>query len=144
MPQSFIRSLWPSLNSSNYEITSEPTTNYNCVAWAQGINYRTVDLSLDENEEPLLYPDLTCLTYIEYYEKEGFELCDSPEWEENYEKIAIYERHGETFEHVSRQLKEGVWTSKLGDWEDVEHTLEALQSEDYYGFPTWFMKKRII
>jgi len=142
MPEAFLRKLWPNLNPTNYELKSDYTSEYNCVAWALGINTDPIDLSLDEEGEPLLYPDLTCLVYIEHFEKEGFVLCDSPDWEENYEKIVLYERGGETFEHVARQLEQNLWTSKLGEWEDIEHTtLEALKYDGYYGVPTWYMKR---
>lgn len=143
MPQSFINKLWPNLNSTNYELKSNSTDNYNCVAWANHINYEPVDLSLDNNGEPLVYPDLSCLTYIEYFENQGFELCESSEWEEGFEKIALYERDDETFEHVARQVSTNIWTSKLGEWEDIEHTtLESLQSSHFYGIPAWYMRRR--
>jgi hypothetical protein len=144
MPSSYIYHWWPYLTTSNYELKSQPTADYNCVSWAQRIDYKEIDLSLDAEGEPLVYPDLSCLTYIEHFEKEGFILCESPEFEEGFEKIALYERAGKTFEHVARQLGPDLWTSKLGYWEDIEHTtLEVLESQNKYGVPTWFMKKAI-
>lgn len=144
MPKSFRNKLWPNLNSSNYELKSDPTDEYNCVAWANHINHQSVDLSLDDDGEPLSYPDLSCLTYIEYFQSQGFEICESAEWEEGFEKIALYERDDETFEHVARQMSNSIWTSKLGEWEDIEHsTLESLQSNHFYGIPAWYMRRRI-
>ncbi len=43
--------------------------------------------------------------------------------------------------HVARQLKEGMWTSKLGPDEDIEHnTLDALEGE-LYGAVTQVLKR---
>ena len=47
MPQSFIKSNWPNLNPSNYELKSEPSDKYNCVAWVLGQVNDPIDLSLD-------------------------------------------------------------------------------------------------
>ena len=141
MPRWYLNKLWPNLSDTNFELTSEVTSRYNCVAWAVGNDKEVIDLSLDEDEEPILYPDLTCLTYIEYFEKEGFELCETPDWEADYEKIALFEKDGKTFEHVARQIQENLWTSKLGEWEDIEHiSLEALKSQGY-GVPAWYMRR---
>ncbi|MES2649609.1 MAG: hypothetical protein V4717_22210 [Bacteroidota bacterium] len=143
-PQRIINRQWPNLNSSNHELTSPPTSTYNCVAWANGMDHIVVDLSLDEDGEPLIYPDLSCWLYIEYYQKAGFELCDSHIYEQGYEKIALYENSQQTFEHVALQRNEGVWLSKVGELEDIQHTtLEALQCVSYYGLPKWFMKRKI-
>jgi hypothetical protein len=56
--------------------------------------------------------------------------------------VALY-RHPEFgIEHVARQLRSGKWTSKLGDWEDIEHDDPyALECEDY-GKIAKFMKRR--
>lgn len=36
--------------------------------------------------------------------------------------------------HAARQLPSGAWTSKLGEWEDIEHdTLEALEGSEGRG-----------
>lgn len=144
MPKSFINKLWPNLSPSNYELKSNPTPDYNCVAWANGVNTEPIDLSLDEDGEPLIYPDLSSLPYIEYFQKEGFVLCEDADFEEGFEKIALYENHKGSFEHVARQLGKDLWTSKLGEWEDIQHTsLEALAYRNYYGTPKWYMKRLI-
>ncbi|MCY7407984.1 MAG: hypothetical protein LH631_11575, partial [Alkalinema sp. CAN_BIN05] len=42
-------------------------------------------------------------------------------------------------QHVARQLPNGLWTSKLGRLEDIEHELDGL-SGDLYGTVQKFMK----
>jgi hypothetical protein len=61
----------------------------------------------------------------------GYTKCDSPALEPGFEKLAIYgDRLG--FTHVAKQLPTGVWTSKLGAWEDIEHNNpEALEGKSY-------------
>ena len=42
--------------------------------------------------------------------------------------MALYGDAGGAPTHVARQLPSGAWTSKLGDWEDIEHqTLASLE-----------------
>jgi hypothetical protein len=60
----------------------------------------------------------------------GYETCDSREYEPGFEKIAIYVKES-SGEHVARQLSSGLWTSKCGDYEDITHTLDALENSDY-------------
>lgn len=40
----------------------------------------------------------------------------------------------------ARQLPSGLWTSKLGEMEDIEHTLRGLKG-DIYGAATGFLKR---
>ncbi len=50
-------------------------------------------------------------------------------WRRDFEKIAIYVDTDGVPTHAARQLPDGSWTSKLGDWEDIQHqTLEALET----------------
>ena len=72
----------------------------------------------------------------------AFKPCDGAELEPGFEKIAIYTKDGLVAEHVARQLKNGVWASKLGPDEDIYHeTLESLEG-DCYGKAVAFLKRR--
>lgn len=42
--------------------------------------------------------------------------------------------------HMARQLDNGIWTSKLGNLEDIEEKLEAIEG-DVYGRVFKFMKR---
>ena len=61
----------------------------------------------------------------------GYSVCADLNLEDGYEKVAFYFNDQEDeISHVSRQLSNGRWISKLGLDEDIEHnTLEALESD---------------
>ncbi len=74
----------------------------------------------------------------------GYEGCDTPMLENEFQKIAIYVDDQNVPQHVARQLPNGHWTSKLGNEIDIEHnTLRALEGKDY-GQATCFMKRRSV
>lgn len=60
----------------------------------------------------------------------GFAVCESPTLNPGFEKIAIHALGGVP-EHTARQLPTGLWTSKMGKGEDIEHTLEGLEGPKY-------------
>jgi hypothetical protein len=56
------------------------------------------------------------------------------------EKIAIY-ADGGTLTHAARQMENGNWATKFGDFEDVEHvTLDCLKGP-LYGKVEAYMKR---
>jgi hypothetical protein len=146
MGETGVLKYWPNLLPSIYHKTSEIDVNYNCVAWVNKIQTINIDFSQDDEGNPKLDPYyLTSYPYIEYFESLGFETCPDSSLEEGFEKIAIYEKDGK-FKHVARQLSNGNWTSKIGEFEDIEHyNLEAVEGHPYksmsYGRPTHFMRR---
>jgi len=63
--------------------------------------------------------------------------------EEGFEKIALYTFGGEPT-HAAKQLPDGRWKSKLGDWEDIEHnTVKAVEDDSMYGEAVQYMKRPI-
>ncbi|MDH4202998.1 MAG: hypothetical protein OEV87_08895 [Phycisphaerae bacterium] len=133
-----LKRIFPRLHSGYFKITSEPD-NYNCVAWAvQDVKKWWQPLFYWPKEVPEGY---SIDNYIALYEYLGFERCDNSSLEEGYEKISLYAKNG-FFKHVSRQLKDGYWTSKLGEKEDIKHSYDSLTG-DMYGGIVVLMKKRI-
>jgi hypothetical protein len=57
--------------------------------------------------------------------------CDSPDLEPGFEKIALFADTDGTPRHAARQLPGGLWTSKLGELEDIEHVLHDLEGIAY-------------
>lgn len=119
---------FPALRRSQHRITSEPSDGYNCVGWVArafdkwyepGINWPP-GVPEPENED-----DLGC--YIALFESWGYEICEGPEHEPGYLKIAVY-ADGQSFQHVAKQLRgTGGWSSKAGFLHDLRHQdLEAL------------------
>lgn len=62
----------------------------------------------------------------------GYTVCDDAALEQGVEKIAIYVDQGGEPTHAARQLETGLWTSKLGSMQDIEHeTLGAIEGGLY-------------
>ncbi|NEP35633.1 MULTISPECIES: hypothetical protein [unclassified Moorena] len=128
---------YPNLASTNYHITS-------AVAWAAEDTQRWWwPDPMKESYWPVNVPRVeTLLAFIKAFETLGYVICETPDLEENYQKIAIYMLNGQPT-HVARQLLNGKWTSKLGQDEDIEHdTLEGLTGERY-GQVAQVMKRKV-
>jgi hypothetical protein len=72
----------------------------------------------------------TLPAFVQAFAALGYVPCDSDTVEAGFEKIAIYTKEGVPI-HASRQQSDGTWTSKLGDLEDIEHTLDGLVGSSY-------------
>ncbi|MEE3717624.1 hypothetical protein V2H45_12740 [Tumidithrix elongata RA019] len=135
---------WPNLAMTKYEITSRYTSEYNCLAWAVGED----DCWWSPlPEEDYYWPEgvpreHTLQAFVKAYQIYGYEICDSSELEIGFEKIAIYVKVSEEPQHVARQLPSGMWTSKLGRYEDIEHELDGLVGE-LYGSVRQCMKRAL-
>jgi hypothetical protein len=86
-------------------------------------------------------------SYKAVFEVLGYLECSTPDFEVGYEKIAIYVDVDLIPCHAARQLVNGNWTSKLGDWQDIEHpNLNSLESsplmESPYGVVALIMRRR--
>ncbi|NEO72041.1 hypothetical protein [Moorena sp. SIO3H5] len=135
---------YPNLISTNYHVTSADTIDYNCVAWAAEDTQRWWwPDPMKESYWPVNVPRVeTLLAFIKAFETLGYVICETPDLEENYQKIAIYMLTDQPT-HVARQLLNGKWTSKLGQDEDIEHdTLEGLTGERY-GQVAQVMKRKV-
>jgi hypothetical protein len=136
---------FPNLRESGWEKTSEPATEYNCVAWAL---YDTGQWweRMGRRIRGYFWPediarDDTIESWVRVFELHNYKTCDDRDVEPGFEKIAIYAKESEPT-HVARQLETGAWTSKLGPDEDITHnTLEALEGE-CYGEAVVIMKRR--
>lgn len=127
-----LESSFPNLRTTPYQVKSPASILYNCIAWAAKDDRRwwwpapgycwpidaPVELSLE--------------AFITAFEAMGYQCCDSGNLETGFEKIAIYvEQVTREPTHVARQLRNGMWTSKLGPREDIEHTLEGITGIEY-------------
>jgi hypothetical protein len=59
-------------------------------------------------------------------------------------KVALYVDKDGLWTHAAKQMVDGTWTSKLGNWEDIiHHTPQALAGPDpAYGQVACFMVRR--
>ncbi len=120
--------LFPKLRASGFRITSPATPAYNCIAWAVGqddVWWEPTPLG-KEYWPPGCPREYSTETYIAALRAVGFEVCSDSMIESGFEKVALYAKSESEF-HAARQLGSAVWTSKLGQLEDIEHgTLEGL------------------
>lgn len=126
--QGFARDFPNLLPSSCEGPVSIATRSYNCFAWAASIiTDRWEPDPLDQYYWPDNVPrDYSLSAFIEAYRTVGFELCSDASLEPGFEKIAIYTVMGQP-QHAARQLENGHWSTKFGDFEDVVHVdLECL------------------
>lgn len=118
-----IKRTFPNLRHGNYEITSERTPKYNCIAWAAD---RT-DRWWWPSPPPFSYwpknvpREETVESFILAFKELGYEPTENREFEANYEKVALYADANGTPTHMARQRSSGDWTSKLGRLEDIRH-----------------------
>ena len=150
MPKKELRGLFPNIKRTRLDLTSEMDGNYNCAAWAIDDDQRWYEpygmilpTSTPEYHRPEGLPhNSKPETYVSFFELYGYELADDETLEDGYTKIALYVRDGE-FRHVARQVSRHRWTSKVGEQEDIEHALRALEKDGphAYGIVSIFMKK---
>jgi hypothetical protein len=141
---------FPDLFLSGYGVTSPEDPQYNCIAWAAG----------DENTDAFWTPymigggyywpedkvprNAKVATFIKLYETvAGYVVCNTGDLEEGVEKIALYADPAGEITHAARQQANGIWTSKLGDWEDIDHiSLDGLAgAPPAYGSVVQFLKR---
>jgi hypothetical protein len=131
MREDDLQSRFPALQEGEFRITSPRTNAYNCLAWAGG------DDAQKWNPDPwglFFWPgearEDTLDGWIQAFGHLGYRVCADGALEEGVEKIAIYGLEGGPH-HVARQLVTGLWTSKLGNSEDIEHELGGLAGDAY-------------
>ena len=138
---------FPRLATDNYALTSPDTIDYNCVAWAA------------ETDEEWWWPDPmeqeywphgvpreeTLSAFIAAFQTIGYETCEDASLEPSFQKIAIYADAQNTPRHVARQLPNGEWTSKIGQYEDIKHrALSSLTGDPpAYGKVVQVMKRAV-
>jgi hypothetical protein len=130
---------FPGLSQAPFDLTSDADPYYNCIAWAAGV----------DNEfwwPGRFWPKtaakkVTRSAFLKAFRTKGYKVCDGPEPEVGFEKVALYEKDGKPT-HAARQLPDGRWTSKLGQAQDIAHSLEGLNGVEY-GEPIVFLKRAI-
>jgi hypothetical protein len=120
-------------NLKNYQITSPADYRYNCIAWAADDTKNWWQPSdapyffwLRDDRSDSLENFVKTFNILGYKEETDSAL------EPKFEKIALYTDADGLPSHATRQNENGLWTSKLGEAEDIEHdTPEALEGEAY-------------
>lgn len=135
---------FPKLTSVSYKQTSDPTPDYNCIAWAAG------------EEDRWWWPDAAGVYYwpervvraetvdafVLAFAPLGYSVCGTGHYEVGFEKVVLYKslESGKPT-HMSRQLGDGSWTSKLGQDMDINHYDVSSVCGPAYGEAVVFMKR---
>jgi hypothetical protein len=135
-----LETLFPGLRDSGYVITSPMDDRYNCIAWAAHDEARWWWPDDDSHWPDGAPREETIAAFVVAFGNLGFFSCDDSLIEPGYEKIAIYTSPDGMPTHVARQLPSGLWTSKLGQLQDIRHQLEDLAGSAY-GSCAYFLKR---
>lgn len=129
-----LQALFPGLQSLPFRVTSPADHKYNCIAWAANESsdwwWPTGDA------RPIVWPpavacELTLDAFTAAFLTLGYAGGADESFEPGMEKVALFADPSGTPTHAARQLASGRWTSKLGQAEDIEHELRALEGEIY-------------
>ncbi len=138
-----LQAIFPGLQTTPFHVTSPADCTYNCIAWATGC---VTDWwwPLDDSRRfywPPTAPRETSLdAFCSAFLTLGYSQCSDESLEHGFEKVAIFADSAGTPTHAARQLEKGGWTSKLGQAEDIEHALRALEG-DVYGAVALILKR---
>jgi hypothetical protein len=132
------------INDTQFKVTSPETYDYNCIAWA--VN-RTNFIwwpfvpQPDGTYWPIENKSDDFENLIAAYATIGYVRCEDWVFEKKFKKIALYiDQTTGKFTHASRQLRNGLWTSKLGPSFDITHSTPYNIEGDAYGAVNAFMK----
>lgn len=145
MPEADLELYFPNLAPAGYQITSPITPDYNCIAWAaESTTNPWWPVALNPYFWPVAIPSTVSIqTFVDGFTTLGYEPCENSEFEDGFEKVAIYaDQNGEPT-HMARQLESGAWTSKLGNLEDIEHQTLGGVEGDSYGQAVRFLKRKL-
>jgi hypothetical protein len=132
---------FPNLEPTGYTIASPATFVYYCIAWAAGM---TDDWWWPDPMGVSTWPasarrEETVAAFEEAFHSLGYVSGTDDSVEAGFEKVALYALAGVP-KHAARQLPNGRWTSKLGELEDVEHSLDGLNGA-WYGSVVSILKR---
>ena len=132
------------LKTNFYQIVSEDTESYNCIAWAKDENLKVPMWPFKGYYWPSDLPLIETLqNFINAFRKEGYEICTDGLFENGFEKLAIYQKESEPL-HMARQMQDGQWTSKLGDLEDIVHSTCSELEGEFYGWVVQYLKRELL
>jgi hypothetical protein len=141
---------FPRLTRGEFEKTSELDRSYNCIAFAAG------DLSRwwEPNAIGGVYwpagvpRRYTLESYQAAFATLGYEGCNDGDVQVGFEKVAIFVDARGIPLHAAKQLPDGQWSSKLGQWIDIRHELcEAVCGSPFpdsdYGTVAAYMRRSL-
>jgi len=124
---------FPGLRDGAYAITSPKDPTYHCVSWAVGDTKNFWDdIGVKGYYWPPGVPSADSLAgWVAVFRLHGYAETDDDGFEPQDEKIAIYASANGVPQHVARQKSSGLWSSKMGKGNDIEHELRVIEGELY-------------
>ena len=139
---------FPSAVLDGYALRSPEDSIYNCIAWAASVT----NIAWWPTPHPVpgaFWPDglpreHSLSAFMQAYATLGYQDSGMDgSLEPDFERIAIYATTDGKPQHAARQLRDGVWTSKLGKYRDIHHnTPAAIENESNYGRVVRYMKRQ--
>lgn len=112
-----------------YRVVFPPDPRFNCIAHAAGESNRWWWPLPYPSPPGLFWPNVPRVesvdAFVLAFATIGYAKGANDSVEPTLEKIAVYAKHGKPT-HAALQLASGLWTSKIGIWEVLEHTLIGL------------------
>jgi hypothetical protein len=130
----YLQTLVPGLRITPFRITSPADRKYNCIAWAAN---DASDWWWPEGKAPdAVWPsaaarEVALTAFTAAFLTIGYVVVGDESLEPGFEKVALFADVAGMPTHAARQLPSRAWTSKLGNAEDIEHNLHALEGEIY-------------
>ena len=136
--------LFPGLAAGDYEVTSPADKRYNCIAYAAG-DFSKWWWPTPTDVKEVFWPagvgrSETIGAFRDAFATLGFSECANDDVEASFEKVALFANDSGTPLHAARQLATGRWTSKLGELQDIGHSVRDLEG-DAYGKVVLIMKR---
>jgi hypothetical protein len=141
IPWHQLKRQFPHLRKTKFQQQSPGADRYNCMALAVGIDQMWWWPSGDY-WPPCAPRENTEAAFVAVFEALGYRRCKSAEPISQHEKVAVYTT-GNSVKHVTRQLQNGRWCSKLGAYQAIIHEdVDALRGR-LYGNVSAFLVRRI-
>ena len=124
-----IRSGFPRLMETNFELLAPGTDRFNCIAWSAGITDRWV------------WPGANVVDFDKLYAEHGYRRLADPDYsvQPGVEKVVLYAKVTKdgslTATHAARQEAAGTWSSKLGQCPLIRHQTPEDLVGPAYGLP---------
>ena len=144
--------VFPCLRVGCFRETSRRTTTrrdvkYNCIAFAAGDITRLWWPPVPRVPGFYYWPDgapakETLDAFMSAFASLGYTPCDSLNLETGIEKVAFFVKPDGVPGHVAIQRENGMWRSKLGNWEDIEHNLRDLECTMYGTVQAYMQRPR--
>jgi hypothetical protein len=126
---------FPGLARGGYRVTSPANKDYNCIAYAAGDTehwWWPAPPDVTDAYWPQAAPRAeTVEAFRAAFNSLGYTECANEDLEPGFEKVAIFADSQGIPLHAARQRPGGVWTSKLGEREDIDHALRDLEGTAY-------------